>query len=375
MMRISVDRNNFLKSLGHVYRIVDRRNTASILGNVLIKANGELIQLKATDLELQVSEELAANIEQPGSATVPAYLLYDVIRRLPAGAEVKIELNNDNGQVRIISGRVNYKLQSLPASDFPDSKSVEWQHSFTLSAKELRPILNATQSAISTDETRYCLNGIYMHIVRNKDDVPMLRLVATDGHRLSVGELAAPDNSLEMPGLIIPRKAVLEMQKMLAEGFAQDIAIDICETKIGFTVGDLSLVSKLIDGQFPDYEKIIPSDHDKFLTVDREEFIASVGRVSVVSNDYARALKFDLDMDNLRLSMESLDADSAEDCLNCHYRGEVLEIGFNAKYLLDEASQFTQENIIFSFSNSSSPCVMRDGEKTTILYILMPMRL
>lgn len=374
-MKISVDRNNFLKSLGHIYRIVDRRNTSSILGNVFIKASGGLIQLKATDLELQVSEELAATIEQPGSATVPAYLLHDVIKRLPSGAEVTIELSEDGKQVKVVSGRINYKLQSLPAADFPDSKAVEWQHSFTLEAKDLRPLLNATQSAMSTDETRYSLNGIYMHIARNKDDAPVLRLVATDGHRLAVGELPAPSETLDMPGVIIPRKTILEIQKMLAEGFAQDIAIDISETKIGFTVGDLSLISKLIEGQYPDYEKIIPTKQDKLLTVDRNEFMASVSRVSVVSNDYARAMKFGLEMDTLLLTMESIESDSAEDCLTCHYRGEPLEIGFNAKYLLEEANQFTQENILFSFSSASAPCVMHDGEKPNILYILMPMRL
>ena len=253
-MKVTLERAALLKSLGHVHRVVERRNTIPILSNVLLQANGSSLFLKATDLDLEITESVAADVAQSGSTTLPAHTLYDIVRKLPDGAQVSLEMTGDAGQLLLRSGRSRFMLQSLPETDFPDLTTGDMSHKFTLSAVELKKLIEKTQFAISTEETRYYLNGIFVHTL-DVEGHTMLRSVATDGHRLARVEIPAPAGSAGMPGVIVPRKAVTEVQKLIDDG-AGDVAIEISTTKARFTFGDVVLTSKLIDGTFPDLSLI-----------------------------------------------------------------------------------------------------------------------
>ncbi|HEY1781773.1 MAG TPA: DNA polymerase III subunit beta, partial [Roseiarcus sp.] len=287
-MKVTIERSVLLKALGHVHRIVERRNTIPILANVLIEARDGRLALKSTDLDLEASEQVSADVAQNGATTVPAHVIYDIVRKLPEGAQASLETTGDAGQLVLRSGRSRFTLQALPASDFPDLTAGEFSHKFSVPAAELKLLIENTQFAISTEETRYYLNGIYLHTV-DSAGAPMLRAVATDGHRLARVETAAPEGSVGMPGIIAPRKAVAEVQKLL-EDMSQDVAIEISTAKARFQFGDVVLTTKLIDGTFPDYARVIPVNNDKELVVDKKEFEAAVDRVSTVSSERGRAV-------------------------------------------------------------------------------------
>ena len=262
-MKVTIERSVLLKALGHVHRIVERRNTIPILANVLIEAADGKLALKSTDLDLEASEQVSADVAQNGATTVPAHVIYDIVRKLPDGAQASLETIGDTGQLVLRSGRSRFTLQALPASDFPDLTSGEFSHRFALPAAELKRLIENTQFAISTEETRYYLNGIYLHTV-DVGGTPMLRAVATDGHRLARVETQAPEGSVGIPGVIVPRKAVNEVQKLL-EDLSQDVTIEISTAKARFQFGDVVLTTKLIDGTFPDYARVIPTGNDKRL--------------------------------------------------------------------------------------------------------------
>jgi DNA polymerase-3 subunit beta len=216
-MRVTVERAALLKALGHVHRVVERRNTIPILSNVLLRADEGSLRLKATDLDIEVTETIPADITEAGSTTVPAYMIYDIVRKLPDGAQVSLEMTPDMGQMQIRSGRSRFMLQALPESDFPDLAAGDLPHRFTLPAADLKRLIEKTQFAISTEETRYYLNGIYLHTI-DAGGAIVMRAVATDGHRLARVEIPAPNGSEGMPGVIIPRKAVAEIVKLVEDG-------------------------------------------------------------------------------------------------------------------------------------------------------------
>ena len=278
-MKVTLERTALLKSLGHVHRVVERRTTIPILSNVLLSASGGGLQLKATDLDLEVTETTPADVGQPGATTLPAHTLYEIVRKLPDGAQVSLESGQENGhdsgQLQLRSGRSRFSLQSLPESDFPDLAAGELSHSFKLGAGELKRLLDKTQFAISNEETRYYLNGVFLHVTE-VDGKSLLRAVATDGHRLARLETPAPAGAAGMPGVIVPRKAVAEVQKLIEDPEAE-ISIELSSAKIRFTLGSVVLTSKLIDGTFPDYARVIPPNNDKFLTVERKAFLRRRG--------------------------------------------------------------------------------------------------
>src|SRR3984893_17600363 len=262
-MKVTLERAVLLKSLGHVHRVVERRNTIPCLSNVLLRAEDQALLLKATDLDLEVTEQLAADVGAAGPTTLPAHILYEIVRKLPDGAQVSLESNGEQGQLQLRSGRSRFNLQSLPEGDFPDLATGGLGHRFTLAALDLKRLIDKTQFAISNEETRYYLNGVFLHTIDVEGHM-MLRAVATDGHRLARVEVPAPKGALGMPGVIVPRKAVTEIQK-LVENLDQDVRIEISPSKARFTFGDplvhlgqVVLTSKLIDGTFPDYMRVIP---------------------------------------------------------------------------------------------------------------------
>jgi DNA polymerase III subunit beta len=380
-MRVTVERAALLRSLGHVHRVVERRNTIPILANVLLRAE-EGLQLKATDLDIEVVESIPADVAQGGATTVPAHMLYDIVRKLPEGAQVSFETQGEGGQMLIRSGRSRFTLQALPEADFPDLAAGDLPHRFSLPAANLKSLIDKTQFAISTEETRYYLNGIYLHTLDDPAGM-LLRAVATDGHRLARVEMAAPEGSGGMPGVIVPRKAVAEIQKLVEVG-EDDVVVELSPTKVrltfggaggdGLGTGRVVLTSKLIDGTFPDYQRVIPNGNDKRLTVERGDFARAVDRVSTISSERGRAVKLAIADGRLTLSVNNPDSGSATEELEVDYEAPALDIGFNARYLLDIAGQLDGDTALFRLADPGSPTLIQDREGAPALYVLMPMR-
>jgi len=369
-MKLTIERAALLTSLGHVQSVVERRNTIPILSHVQIEASGATVKFRATDLELSVVEETAAMVETAGMATAPAHTLYDIVRKLPDGADVELSLDQERRRLSLQAGRSRFALACLPNEDFPTIEDDDLPHRFTLPAGELRRLVERTRFAISTEETRYYLNGVYMHAT---DDGGMLRAVATDGHRLARFEIAAPAGAERLPGVIVPRKAIGEIHRLLGDG-DRDVAVSVSDSKIRFNVGNTVLTSKLIDGSFPDYERVIPSGNDKQLEVDSKVFAGAVDRVSTISTEKSRAVKLAMEGERLTLSANSPDAGSASEEIAVSYDAPAMEIGFNSRYLMEIAAQINGESARFELSDSSAPTIIRDPEDASSLYVLMPMR-
>jgi DNA polymerase-3 subunit beta len=371
-MKVTVERSELLKSLGHVHRVVERRNTIPILANVLLRADHSKLSLKATDLDLEVTDSIAAEVGPAGSTTVPAHMFYDIVRKLPEGAQIVLESSGDRTALAIRAGRSRFTLQTLPESDFPDLAPGEMTHKFTLKAVDLKRLIDKTQFAISTEETRYYLNGIYLHAA-SSGKAQTLRAVATDGHRLAQMELELPAGAAGMPGVIVPRKTVGEVQRLIEDGEAE-VTIELSPGKARFTVGDVILTSKLIDGTFPDYGRVIPAANDKELVVDKKEFEAAVDRVSTVSSERGRAVKLSITGGRLTLSVTNPDSGSATEELEIEYESDPIDIGFNSRYLLDIAAQIESEAAVLKLADPGSPTLIQDKDPRGALYVLMPMR-
>ncbi|MDK9696418.1 MAG: DNA polymerase III subunit beta [Siculibacillus sp.] len=379
-MRVTVERAQLVKSLTHVHRVVERRNTIPILSNVLIRAEGGELKLKATDLDLEVSEAVPAMVEEPGATTVPAHMIHDIVRKLPDGAQVELATRPDGATLDIRSGRSKFALQMLPEQDFPDLTAGTFSHRFQLPAVELKRLVDRTWFAISTEETRYYLNGIYFHAVTVGGDL-RFRAVATDGHRLAQAEMVAPHGCEGMPGIIVPRKTVGEIQKLVDAPDAE-VTVELSDSKIRLTfaakgeeaAGGIVLTSKLIDGTFPDYGRVIPQGNDKEMKVDRDDFAAAVDRVSTIASERGRAVKLTVGEGKLVLSVTNPDSGSATEELAVEYDDEALDIGFNSRYLLDIASQLETETAVFRLADPGSPTLIQDLGSQNALYVLMPMR-
>jgi DNA polymerase III subunit beta len=371
-MKATLERTALLKALGHVHRIVERRNTIPILSNVLIDARERQLTLKATDLDLEAKESAPAGVAQEGATTIAAHVLYDIVRKLPEGAQVSLEMTGETGQLLLRSGRSRFHLQSLPASDFPDLTTGELSHTFTLGAADLKKLIDNTQFAISTEETRYYLNGIFVHTV-DVSGVTMLRAVATDGHRLARVEMPAPQGSAGMPGVIVPRKAVNEIQKLI-EDIDAEVSVELSTAKARFKFGDTVLTTKLIDGTFPDYARVIPANNDKRLVVDKAPFQAAVDRVSTISSERGRAIKLSIADNKMTLSVNNPDSGSASEEIEVDYDSTPIEIGFNARYLLDIAQQLASDTALVKLADPGSPTIIQDRDGAAALYVLMPLR-
>jgi DNA polymerase III subunit beta len=371
-MKATIERATLLRCLSHVQSVVERRNTIPILSNVLIDAApGGSLRLMATDLDLQVVETMnAVSVEAGGAVTVSAHLLFDIARKLPDGSQVSIETAENRMVVK--AGRSRFTLPTLPRDDFPVIVEGELPTSFEIPAAMLAELIDRTRFAISTEETRYYLNGIFIHVTEDA-----MKAAATDGHRLARYTLARPEGAEGMPDVIVPRKCIGELRKLLEESLDTNVEVDLSASKIRFTLGGengVVLTSKLIDGTFPDYSRVIPTGNDKLLRLDPKSFYQGVDRVATIATEKTRAVKMALETDKVTLSVTSPDNGTAAEELAADYSSDGFEIGFNAGYLKDILGQIEGDTVELHLADAGAPTLIRQNEKSAALYVLMPMR-
>ena len=366
-MKATIERATLLKGLSHVQSVVERRNTIPILSNVLLDATADgQLRLMATDLDLQINESVAAEVEQPGSTTVSAHTLFDIARKLPEGAQVS--LTAAEGRMTIVAGRARFTLGTLPRDDFPVIAEGELPTQFELPVETLKQIVDKTRFAISTEETRYYLNGIFLHVAEG-----VLKAAATDGHRLARVTVDQPKGAEAMPDVIVPRKCIAELRKLLDE-VDGSVGVSLSGTKIRFDLGQAILTSKLIDGTFPDYSRVIPTGNDKILKLDPRSFEEGVDRVSTIATEKTRAVKMALDRDKITLSVTSPENGTAAEEVPGDYAAMPFEIGFNSRYLLDILGQIDGDVVEVHLNDAAAPTLIRENDKAPALYVLMPMR-
>jgi DNA polymerase-3 subunit beta len=371
-MKVTIERATLLKGLSHVQSVVERRNTIPILSNVLLEATAEgALRLMATDLDLQINESIPAAVDQAGSTTVSAHTLFDIARKLPEGAQV--QLNAAEGRMSIVAGRARFSLGTLPRDDFPVIAEGELPTSFELPAETLKQVIDKTRFAISTEETRYYLNGIFFHVAEDGNNGPVLKAAATDGHRLARVTMPRPDGAEGMPDVIVPRKCVAELRKLLDE-VDGSVGVSLSGSKIRFDLGKAILTSKLIDGTFPDYSRVIPTGNDKILKLDPRSFEEGVDRVSTIATEKTRAVKMALDRDKITLSVTSPENGTAAEEVPGDYTSPGFEIGFNSRYLLDILGQIDGDLVEVHLADAAAPTLIRENDKASALYVLMPMR-
>ena len=368
-MKFTIDRSSFLKPLGHIYSVVERRNTIPILSNVLIESHASKISFTATDMDMDIVETVGCIVSSQGKLTVSAHTLYDIVRKLPDGSEIQIELIDLN--VEVSAGKSRFILPTLPVDDYPIMTEIEKGNEFSLEAVDLANLIDNTKFAISSEETRYYLNGIYLHVPDIKSD--KLRAVATDGHRLAQAEVPIPKGAENMPGVILPRKAVGEVRKLIdsTDGL---VTIIISKTKAKFIFPTSILTTKLIDGSFPDYQRVVPKENLNKLLVSNSHFSKAIDRVSTVSMEKSRAVKLSLSNNVLLLQVNSHDLGNASEELDVNYTSDPIDIGFNARYLLDISGQIQGKDIELSLSDSASPALITDPDQEGVIFVLMPMR-
>jgi DNA polymerase-3 subunit beta len=377
-MKLTIERTELLKALGHVQSVVERRNTIPILSNVLLSARPGTLSFAATDLDMEMVDEASAHVESPGQITAPAHTLYEIVRKFPEGAEVALSLAGDDPRLQVQAGRSRFHLPVLPAGDFPVMSSEGLSGRMTLDTADLIRLIDKTRFAISTEETRYYLTGIYLHSVV-EDGRPTLRAVATDGRRLALADMAAPEGATAAPGVIVPRKTIQEARRLL-EDAGETVDLLISAQKVRFEFGRASLTSKVIDGSFPDYTRVIPRENHRVLSADNVLFAAAVDRVSTISSEKSRSVKMSVEGGRVVLTVRNMETGQAVEELEVDYEGDPFEIGFNARYLLDVTDQIGGEVAEFRFTDRAASATMLDAvlvldpTDARVQYVLMPLR-
>jgi DNA polymerase-3 subunit beta len=371
-MQLTIERAALLKALGHVQSVVERRNTIPILSNVLLAADRDAMALSATDLDMEIVDETPGRVDGQGQITAPAHTLYEIVRKLPEGAEVELRFSADDPRLQVSAGRSRFNLPVLPAGDFPVMSADGLSSRITIDTNDLIRLIDKTRFAISTEETRYYLNGLYLHTVV-EEGRELLRAVATDGRRLALAEMTAPEGCVGSPGVIIPRKTIQEVRRLL-EDAGESIELQVSAQKVRFEFGRAALTSKVIDGSFPDYARVIPRDNNRVLTVDNALFAQAVDRVATISAEKSRSVKMSVESGRVVLTVRNMEAGQAVEEVEVEYDGEPFDIGFNARYLLDVAAQINGATAEFRFSDPDSPTLVLDPADADVRYVLMPLR-
>lgn len=374
-MKFTVERSTLLKMLSHVQNVVEKKQTIPILANIKIDVvkdlEGERITIKATDMDIEVIENAAIKVVEGGSVTASAHKLLEITRKLPDGAEIDFVLDESTHQLKLSAGRTRFALATLAGDEFPSISEGSMPVNFTLTAAQMQSLFDRTVFAVSQEETRYYLNGIYMHKKGEGKDA-VLRAAATDGHRLAAASVELPKGAEALEGVIVSKKTVGEVQKLVSE-FLQDIKVSVSDVKIRFQIADVTLTAKLIDGTYPDYEKVIPAGNDKFVEVDSDVLAAAVDCVAVIS-EKSKGVHIHAFKQGLTVSAVATEEGSAETEVEAEYNGDDLDIGFNYRYVLDILAQTKGAKVKLSLLDSSSPVIINDLSDTSVTYVLMPMR-
>jgi DNA polymerase-3 subunit beta len=371
-MKLTIERAALLKALGHVQSAVERRNTIPILSNVLLSAERDRLSFSATDLDMEIIDEALAQVDQPGQITAPAHTLYEIVRKLPEGSDVSLSFTGDDPRLTVAAGRSRFNLPVLPAGDFPVMSSDGLSGRIGVDADALIRLMDKTRFAISTEETRYYLNGLYLHTVV-ENGVSRLRAVATDGHRLALAEMAAPEGAAGAPGVIVPRKTIGEARRLL-EDAGEQVELQVSPQKVRFEFGQAALTSKVIDGNFPDYSRVIPRDNNRVMLVDNKLFAQAVDRVATISAEKSRSVRMAIEPGRMVLTVRNMEAGQAVEELEIDYSGEAFELSFNARYLLDVTDQVGGESAEFRFGGPNDPALVLDPTDADVQYVLMPLR-
>ena len=371
-MKLTMERSALIKALGHVQSVVERRNTIPILSNVLLSAGKDGATFSATDLDMEIIDQTSAQVGTGGQITAPAHTLYEIVRKLPDGADVELKFTGDDPRLSIQAGRSRFNLPVLPSGDFPVMSSDGLSEPITVDTGDLIRLIDKTRFAISTEETRYYLNGLYLHTV-NEGGQTKLRAVATDGHRLALAEMPAPEGAAGAPGVIVPRKTIQEARRLLDDA-GETVQLQVSPAKVRFEFGRAALTSKVIDGSFPDYMRVIPRDNQKVALIDNKLFADAVDRVATISAEKSRSVKLALEPGRVILTVRNMEAGQAVEEVEIDYDGEPFEIGFNARYLLDVAGQIQGETAEFRFADPASPTLVLDPADAGVRYVLMPLR-
>tara|TARA_Y100000590_G_scaffold7004_1_gene8990 strand:+ start:12108 stop:13223 length:1116 start_codon:yes stop_codon:yes gene_type:complete len=371
-MEFSINRDIFLKSLGHANGIIEKKTTLPILSNVLIQAQNSKIKITATDLDIIYSEEIPVqSLTKEGSTTTSASILYDILRKLEANSKIEISLQTEN-KLKITSGNSKFNLLCISADNFPLSGEDVKQKSFEISSANMLKLLNKTRISISNDETRHYLNGIYLHktTVENKS---FLTSVATDSHRLSFSSLSIDPNT-NFESIILPKKTIYQLISLLEQD-SKTIRISNDKSKIKFEMDNSILISKVIDGRFPDYSKVIPKGNDKILEIKLNDFKNSIERVTTVSSDKKEGLKIKLSKNSMQLSVNSPTSGEGTESLNVKYNSDDIGISFNSRYLIDISSQIENESVILYLKDPGAPVLIKDISDKNTFHVVMPMKI
>ena len=365
-MKLSAAREALLKPLQAVIGVVERRQTMPILANVLLVTRDGNLSVTATDLEVELVASAAVDTESAGEVTVPGRKLLDICRALPDGATIDISLSGDKLSIR--SGRSKFTLATLPAAEFPTVEDIGAGQSIEVSQATLARLLEKTHFAMAQQDVRYYLNGL---LIETGDSY--LRAVATDGHRLALCQVAEEGRKLPEQQVIVPRKGVLELQRLLTgEG---DVTIELGANHIRLQLDGNRLTSKLIDGRFPEYDRVIPKDTDNELRADREVFKGALQRTAILSNEKYRGIRLVIRDSGVVLQAHNPEQEEAEEELEVQYSGEDIEIGFNVNYLVDALSAITSDEVSISVVDGNSSCLLREPGNDDCKYVVMPMRL
>ena len=374
-MKLQLSKSNFVKSLSFVQNIVESKATIPILANVLLEAKQGRLNVSATDMDITIFDKIKINnIESEGSTSVPAHTLYNVIKELPDDNPIDLSYDQNNQKLHLTSSKSKFEFKCLSTDEFPISETESFKTSFELKSDLLKEIIDKTYFATSNEETRYYLNGLFIHTT-NLNNVNYLRAVATDGHRLAQYQISTPPTIAKSNfGVIVPKKLVFELRKLI-DDIKDNIKIELSERKIKFSFNETVIISKLIDGKFPDYEKVVPKSTSNTFSIDRKKFLASINRISTISSEKSKAIKLNLNKDKITISANNLEeGGSGIEEISIKYNGPSLDIGFNSSYLKEIINQFTLEEITILFSDSTAPTIIKDGSKSESLFVLMPMR-
>jgi DNA polymerase-3 subunit beta len=367
-MQFQIVKSVLLKALSNVNGAVEKKNTIPVLQNVKIEVDEKKVSLAATDMDILVNSFFSAEITKTGSTTVPAQMFYDIVRKIPDNTIIAIEQVNQL-TIEIKYGKAKYSLPTIEASEFPALGADDLGKEITVDAEKLAKMIDRTRFSISTDETRYYLNGLYLQSVK-KDDVSELRCVATDGHRLALSYLKDSNLSSNF-GVIIPKKSVAEIRRII-EG-AGEIKISTSRVKIKIVTNDSTIISKLIDGEFPDYERALPKSNDKIVTVNKKLLFDAIDRTSTVANDKHRSIKLIIEEGKLTLQVNTSDGGFAYEEIDINYSGEKIETGFNSRYLMDVVGQSDKEELLIKFKDGNSPALVEPKDSNN-LFVIMPIR-